>query len=258
MKLDVPPILLQQSATLHEFFEGMLFKLSVNAFKDDTVAKDIPILVDRLIEELQELRDEIKADRIEPNALAETFDMGNFCYLLYQYMRKHGVPDEREIFLAENFIVDAFTGKVIAIKNRSGSRYRKGDEIAGSYRNGRCYIRVQHALSGAAVSLPRDHIVWWFGNKRWPNGELKHIDGNPGNDALNNLVEVEEVVTRQYPFVVQWKPKGKENHANYGQFSYQRRHRGVLVKVGYWPDEETAAREGLRAWKERTRCSNEK
>lgn len=254
MKIDVPPILRPNSGLLQEFFEGMLFKLAVNAFKDETVAKDIPILIDRLIDELEEMKDEIEGDNITPNALVETFDMGNFCFLLYQYMRRNGVPDEREEFLRENFVVEALTGKVIAIKNRSGSRYRKGDEVTGSYRKGRCYIRVQHALSGASVSMPRDHIVWWFGHKRWPNGELRHIDSDPGNDALNNLVEIPDNEERSFPFVVKWAPRGKENHKHYGMFRYQRRHKGVLVVAdGYWPTQEDAAREGLKQWKEKTR-----
>jgi len=254
MNIHVPDTLRKQEVFLSEFFEGMVFKLHVNAFKDETTDKDIPILINRLMEELQEFKDELTLDgRASENALEETFDMGNFIYLLYAFLRRKGVMDAREQFIRDYFTIDTETGRVFASRNRSGSRYRAGDEVEGTYRKGRCYIRVQHALSGASVSFPRDHIVFWADRGRWPAEELRHIDGNPRNDAAANLTEVENQSTRKYPFVSQWTPKGKEEHAHYGKWCYQRRHRGVLVRVGYWDTDADAAREGLAAWKERVR-----
>lgn len=255
MNLHIPPILAGHTVMLGEFFEGMVFKLAINAFKDEVVAKDIPILIERLIAELEEMKAEVEVEeggKIRPNALTETFDMGNFCYLLFWFMRQQGVLDEREQFIKDNFVVSCLNGKIFAKKNRSGSRYREGQEIEGTYRNGRCYIRVQHALTGVSVSLPRDHIVFWAYLHRWPT-ELIHRDGDPSNDRIDNLKEVEESTKRQFPFVAQYRPRGKENNASYGKWCYQRRYRGVLVKVGYWDTDAEAAEKGLAAWKKRTR-----
>lgn len=256
MNLHIPPILAGHTVMLGEFFEGMVFKLAVNAFKDEVVAKDIPILIERLIAELEEMKAEVEVaegGHIRSNALTETFDMGNFCYLLFWFMRQQGVLDEREQFINENFKVDADAGRIYASKNRSGSRYREGQEIEGTYRNGRCYIRVQHALTGVAVSLPRDHIVWWKTYGEWPSGPLIHCDGNESNDGNWNLAAPQPDEVRKFPFVAQYRPRGKENNASYGKWCYQRRYRGVLVKVGYWDTDAEAAEKGLAAWKKRTR-----
>jgi SAM-dependent methyltransferase len=253
LNINVPSVLRPHESTLREFFEGMVFKLTVNAHKDDAEAKDIPILIDRLMDELRELRDEINRDgSINPNALTETFDMANFCYLLYQFMRRTGVMDDREQFIRQFFRVDKNAGKIYASCNRSGSRYREGEEILGTYRKGRCYIRTQHAVSGASVSLPRDHIVFWSETGRWPIGELAHANGDPGDDRFINLDESQNSCTKDYPFVSQWKPKGKENHSHYGRWCYQRRHNMILVKVGYYDSAEEAARQGLKDWKRKT------
>ena len=69
---------------------------------------------------------------------------------------------------------------------------------------------------------------------------------------IEKLVQKEEGDT-EYPFVSQWKPRGKEQQTHFGKWCYQRRYNGVLVKVGYYDTPEQAAREGLVAWKERTR-----
>jgi hypothetical protein len=255
MNVHIPPILSPHAVFLSEFFEGMVFKLAVNAHKDDVVLKDIPILIERLIAELEEMKAEVEVEegqRIHGDALVETFDMGNFCYLLYWFLRKQGVMDAREEFILENFVISGLNGRVFAKHNRSGSRYREGDEIVGTYRNGRCYIRVQHALTGVSVSLPRDHLVWFACKGEWPV-EVRHKDGNPANDRIDNLEEVEQTGDKQFPFVAQWKPKGKEGQTHYGRWVYQRRHRGVLVRVGYWDTAEEAAREGLKEWKEKTK-----
>lgn len=254
MNIEIPSILRSHESTLREFFDGMVFKLAVNAHKDQIDARSIPGLIDLMLDELREFKDEIGPDgTAEPNALQEAFDGANFWYLLFQFLRKNGVPDAREQFLREYVRYDPVQGKLYAAKNRSGSRYREDDEITGTYRRGRCYVRTQHALTGAAVSLPRDHIIWWFCTGRWPTGELRHLDGDPGNDAILNLVEDAIPAEREFPFVVQWKPKGKEDTASYGKWCYQRRHNLVLVKVGYYDTPEQAAKQGLIDWKAKTK-----
>lgn len=251
MNIEIPSVLRSHEPTLREFFEGMVFKLAVNAHKDDIDARDIPGLIDLMLDELREFKDEIRPDgTASADALQESFDGANFWYLLFQFLRKQGVPDAREQFLREFFRFDTASGKIFALKNRSGSRYREDDEITGTYRRGRCYIRTQHALTGASVSLPRDHVIWWAHHGRWPVGEIAHLNGDLGDDSISNLAEDYEGTTvREYPFVVQWKPKGKEDSQSYGKWCYQRRHNMILVKVGYYDSAEHAAKQGLIDWK---------
>ena len=156
MNLEIPPALKPHSPFLKEFFEGMLFKLAVNAHKDDTVEKDIPILIDLGLRELQELRDQLATKMEDPNTLAELFDMSNFNYLLFQFLRRQGVPDEREQFIDEFFRVDVEAGRIYASKTRSGSRYKEGDEIVGTKRGDRTYIRIQHAVAATMILA-----AWW-------------------------------------------------------------------------------------------------
>lgn len=255
MNIVIPSILRGHEPNLRQFFEGMVFKLAVNAFKDQITDRDVPKLIDLMLGELQEFKDEFEPGvPVSSNALSETFDGANFWFLLFDFLRKTGVPDERELFIREFMDIDVVEGKVFAKKNRSGSRYREGDEITGTNRNGRCYIRTQHALSGASVSLPRDNIVWWGATGEWPTGELTHKNGNNSDDRIANLRhDVEATNDKDFPFVVQWKPVGKENHSHYGKWCYQRRHNLILIKVGYWDTKEEAAHEGIKAWKEKCR-----
>lgn len=253
MNIEIPSILRGHQRELKQFFEGMVFKLAVNAYKDKISERDIPILIDRMLDELAEFKDEFKdGDKPGSNALMETFDGANFWYLMFSYLRNTGVPDAQEMFIAEFFEVDADKGKVYAAKNRSGSRYRAGDEIKGVERGGRVYIRAQHSLTGASVSLPRAAIVWYSEYALWPHGEITYRDGDRSNDAIKNLeIREEEPNGSEFPFVVQWKPKGKENSTHFGKWCYQRRHNLILVKTGYYDSPEEAAKQGLLDWKSR-------
>lgn len=253
MIINIPEALKSHEIFLQEFIEGMVFKLWVNSFKDETVAKDIPVLLEAMQGECAEFREQIDVKLKDPNTLSELFDMANFPYLLFQFLRKSGVPDEREQFIDEFFNVDVVAGKIYSKKTRSGSRYREGEEIGGTWRNGRCYIRTQHAVSGCSVSMPRDHIVFWKSRGYWPSVDPVHKNSDMADDRIINLSEAEQGRPKVLPFVAQYKPAGREGTDNYGRWTYQRRYRGVLVKCGYWDDEETAAREGIRAWKAKTK-----
>jgi len=265
MKIDIPPSLSHHEPHLRAFFEAMVFKLHVNSYKDETAEKDVPILIDLGLKELQEFKDELVVgeggelsfDQIGPNSLIELADQANFQYLLFWFLRKRGVPDSRELFIRHFFRVDTNAGKIYAAASRSGSRYREGDEIAGTERGGRIYIRTQHAVSGASVSLPRCEIIWWSAHGEWPDGEIRHNDGDTTNDAISNLMVVTTRSTRSFPFVTQWKPRGREGSDNYGKWVYQRRHNLILIKCGYYDTPEEAAEQGLKAWKGKTRCLNE-
>lgn len=249
MNISIPSSLRGHAPALKDFFEGMVFKLHVNSFKDGISDQDVQSLIDRGLEELAEFRDQYREKRDDPNTLQELFDMSNFNYLLFNYLRQRGVPDEREQFVNEFFRVDVGEGKVYAAKTRSGSRYKEGDEIKGTVRSGRVYIRIQHAVRGSMISCPRSDIIWFKGRGKWPDGPVIHKSSDLSNDSIDNLFMDEEdcINEDKFPFVF---PHQQGDVEAYG---YQRRHRGILLRVGYWHDRATAAREGTTAWKKRVK-----
>lgn len=251
MNINIPPAILNLAPELNEFFEAMVHKLNVNSHKATISEDDIDGLLEKLAEEIQEFRDQRIQDARDPNMLEELADSGNFCFLLYAYLRHRGVMTIKERFIDTFFRIDTERGVVYCKKTRSGSPLKVGDAV-GSMRGGECYIRTQHAATGATVSVPRAALVWWAHHGRWPQFKLRHRDGDLFNDAISNLDLIEpEVKGGKFPFVSQYKPKGREETANYGRYVYQRRHAFELVRVGYWDTEEEAAREGVIAWKAR-------
>lgn len=251
MNINIPTTLKRHAPFLKQFFEGMVFKLYVNSHKDETAAKDIPILLDALAGEVKEFTDQLAEKMDDPNSLSELVDMANFSYLLFQYLRNQGVADEREQFIKEFLRVDTTAGKIYARKTRSGSRYGEGDEISGSVKADKVYIRVQHVTSGSMVSVSRAELVWFAAVGSWPNGKLVHKDGNSLNDSITNLeLEVEGEDGEEYPFVFEKKSEGNV------EYGYQRRYKGILVRVGSWPDKKTAAISGIAAWKRRVKEIN--
>lgn len=257
MNIIIPPALQHMAPEITEFFEAMLHKLHVNAHKQAIRDDDIDGLLDKMEAEIQEFRDQRLQDAEDPNILEETADSANFAFLLYAFLRSRGVRTMRERFIDEFFHVDTDKGKVFCKKTRSGSPLKVGDPV-GSYRNGQCFIRTQHAITGATISVPRCDLVWWARHGSWPRQKLRHKNGHKEDDRLVNLEETPESEPKdgKYPFVSRYCPKGREHTANYGKFVYQRRHAFELVRVGYWDTEEEAAREGLKAWKERIRGKN--
>lgn len=253
MRIVLPAILARHEDAFNSFVEGMIFKLHVNAFKDDLVVKDLPGLIDGMMAELTEFRDQLALEKNDPNTLSELVDMGNFVYLLFWLMRKQGVLDERERFIHDFFIVNPEQGRIYAKRSRSGSRYAAGDEVEGTMRRGRVYIRTQHAMSGSYISMPRASIIWWAARGAWPTGDLRYVNGDTMDDSIDNLEEAETRSKAEFPFVSQWKPKGKENSPNFGKWTYQRRFQYQLVKCGYYDTQIEAAEQGLKDWKVRTR-----
>jgi hypothetical protein len=207
--------------------------------------------LDCLADEVQEFKDQLDEKMDDPNALSELMDMSNFSYLLFHYLRNQGVADEREQFVKEFLRVDTLRGKVYSKKTRSGSRYKEGDEIIGSVKAGRVYIRVQHVTSGSMISVSRAELVWFSEYGQWPVGKLVHKDGNTINDSVANLELLDEDLhNEEYPFVFE---KTSDGQTEYG---YQRRHKGILLRVGSWPDKRSAAVNGIAAWKNRIKEMN--
>lgn len=239
--------------TLTEFLEAMVHKLNVNSHKDAINADSVDGLLAKMQDEIAEFREQRIQDATDPNILGELADSANFCFLIYAYLRARGVKDMRERFIDEFFSIDAGNGKVYCRKTRSGSPLKVGDEILGSMRNGRVFIRSQHALSGAAVSVARSDLVYWAKTGQWPACRFRYKNGDTDDDRFDNLDPITAGVTddKKFPFVSQYRPKGREGQKNWGKWVYQRRHAFELVRVGYWDSPEDAAREGIIAWKAR-------
>lgn len=254
IRVNLPSALSKHRQSLLEFFNGMVFKLHVNAHKDDLVAKDVPGLIDAMIDELQEFKDQILVDELDENAGSELFDVSNFSYLLYWFLRKAGMQTAVDAFLNEYFDIDTVNGRVLCKKTRSGSPLKVGDELFPPA-PGKPY-RMQHAATGVALTVTRRELVWWKASGDvWPVGKIELIKegyGVPVWEGIGNLCHVHPE-PQKLPFVSQWKPKGKESHPNYGKWVYQRRHNFMLVRCGYWDTEIDAARYGIKAWKKRTK-----
>lgn len=254
LRVNLPAALSAHGQTLSEFFNGMVFKLHVNVHKDEIVAKDVPKLIDLMIGELQEFKDQIAVDQNAENAGSELHDVGNFAYLLYWFLRRRGMLTSKDLFLNEFFEIDVENGQVFCKKTRSGSRLKVGEEYFPPS-PGAPY-RMQHAASGVVVTVTRRELVWWKAHgDTWPIGKVELIKdgyGVPAWEGIRNLKLVEPMPIK-FPFVSQWKPKGKEDHPNYGKWVYQRRHNFVLIRVGYWDTDVEAAAEGIKLWKQKAR-----
>jgi len=252
MNVSVPPAIAEMGLPLQEFFSAMVHKLAVNSHKDAIREDDIDGLLQKMQDEIEEFREQRVLDESDPAILSELADIGNFCFLLYAFVRAKGVKDAKEQFIDEYFEVDIYRGKILCKKTRSGSPYRVGDEVLGSGKPVR--IRTQHALSGTTISVLRRDIVWWKANGEWPKYPVRHRAFSGTNpDRISNLRLETPKGDRKFPFVSQYCPRGKEHVKNFGKWVYQRRHAFRLVRVGYWDTPEEAAREGLKAWKRRTK-----
>lgn len=257
MNINVPDTIRKHEPALAEFVDGMIFKLHVNSHKDVLEPDHIPGLIDKMIEELAEFRDQYATDKHDPNTLAETWDAANFWFLIYASLRQEGVATMRERFIEEYYDVVPDQGKIFCVKARSGSRYKPGDEITGTKNHkGEVVIRSQSASGGFAVTLLRSHIIWWKQTGKWPNEEVLRQNNEASDDRIENLYVIGESGREEDggyyvkpPFVRQYLPKGREHTSTYGKWAYQRRHMFKLVAVGYWDTAEEAASEGLKAWK---------
>lgn len=246
---------------LSEFFDAMVHKLNVNSHKRAITDDDIDGLLVKMATEIAEFQEQRHENPGDPNMLAELADISNFSFLLFAFLRNKGVQDLREQFLSEFFTIDPERGRVFCKRTRAGSRLRVGDEVEGTERNGVVYIRAQHSISGATISLPRRDVIWWYSTGKWPDRPLVYRDlprpgyaaGHATPDQLVNLMKQDAPPPAKPPFVTRYAPKGKEGGKNYGRYVYQRRHRLKLVRVGYWDTPEDAACEGLKKWKEKTR-----
>lgn len=83
--------------------------------------------------------------------------------------------------IREAFKYDPETGKVSWLINRRGPA-KPGDEVG---RNSNGYRQTK--LDGNGLMVHR--IAWALSHGHWPDGDIDHKDGDPGNNKLSNLRE---------------------------------------------------------------------
>jgi len=247
--LPIPESLTIYRGHLKEFFAGMMLKLDVNSHKNTPEMDDVPEVINKLLEEVQEFRDQLLKDPSDENTLVELMDAANFSFLAYIAVKnKYGTKSRKDRIVDEFLLVDTKRGKVFCKKPREGYRYKIGDEIKGSLKQGEREIELQKVKDvGYGVSVPRSHVVWYAEHGMWPT-ELVHIDGVGTNDAIDNLwVKPAQNKDKLPRFVVRHKD---------GKYGYHRHHKGVILSTGRYDTSAQAATEGKLKWIARVKESD--
>lgn len=256
ISVPIPPDLQNYRESLREFFAGMVRKLSLNSHKSTPSITDIHGIINLLLDEVEELREQLGQNKFDENSLAESFDCANFAFLAFVALRDDGVQTRKERLIDELFNVDVTTGKVYIKKTRPGSSRKIGDENTGTRRNGYIDIRIQNGRQGCSASLPRSHIVWWKATGKWPSGVIDHINGIRDDDRIENLRDVSfsenslnRRRSRKYPpFVTRYAPSGRQHLRAFGKFVYARHYKGVNIRCAYYSTPEEAAERGPVDW----------
>ena len=99
--------------------------------------------------------------------------------------------------MKKNYTYDAKSGRLIS------SRY--GRTIRGKKRDKKGYLCVLCSLDKRQVFVLMHHAVWAVCKGRWPTQQIDHINGNKGDNRIENLREVSGSENKRntlYP----WKP----------------------------------------------------
>lgn len=59
------------------------------------------------------------------------------------------------------------------------------------------YIAIAHRVEGYSHKVFGHRLAWAFVHGRWPTGVIDHIDGDPRNNAIANLREVDHTINGQ-------------------------------------------------------------
>lgn len=254
----IPPSLQKYRNNLRSFFEGMIRKLDLNSHKETPEREQVETMVELLKGELTEFEDQLALDKLNFNSLVEIQDVANYAFLIFVALRRDGTLTETELFINEFLTIVPEIGKVLCKKGRAGSKYKPGDEIQGSRRDGYIDIGMQgnYRTGVNKVAAPRSHLIWWKHTGQWPCGILDHKNRIRDDDRIANLQDVsfsdnslnKKRKAKYPPFVTCYKPTGREHLIHYGKFVYQRGFRGVAVRAAYYNTPEEAATLGKTKW----------
>ena len=261
--VGVPPSLQKYRGYLRTFIEGMVRKLDLNSHKDTPTRPAIDTLLALLQGEKEELEEQLRLNKLDPNSLIETYDISNYAFFTFVALRNDGVLSETEQFIIEHLDIKPKTGKIFCKKTRAGSKYKVGEEIKGSNRKGYVDIKMQgsrHRTGVRKVSIPRSHLIWWKAKGKWPTGVVDHKNRKRYDDRITNLRDLsfsgnnlnKKRKNKYPPFVTRYAPTGRQHLAHYGKYVYARTYRGVLVRAAYYDTPKQAALVGAEEWKKIT------
>lgn len=100
-------------------------------------------------------------------------------------------------------------------------------------------------------SIPEHHVIWFLEKGRWPKGVIDHINGNPGDNRIENLRDVTQRVNVQNQRYAQVSNKstgmlGVSMRKN-GKFDARIQHKGRNLYIGCFDTAEDAHAAYVRA-----------
>ncbi len=100
------------------------------------------------------------------------------------------------------------------------------------------YVKI-----GIASQDHRAHrLAWLYVHSVWPDGQVDHMDGNPGNNAIGNLRDVPQAVNQQ-------NQRGAHSDSKHGLMGVTKRKTGWVARIniegahhylGVFPSQESA------------------
>ena len=103
--------------------------------------------------------------------------------------------------IQRDYDYDAKSGKLV---NKRTGKTVKGGKC--SQRNGECrYLFMLFHINGRATHIYMHRVIWAWHNGHFPTMQIDHINGNKGDNRIENLREVsgsENKMNTLYP----WKP----------------------------------------------------
>jgi hypothetical protein len=67
---------------------------------------------------------------------------------------------------------------------------RKTKKVIGPNTTG--YVKISISRNSKGIHFNGHHFAWFMCYGRWPRKLIDHIDGNPGNNAISNLQELDQ------------------------------------------------------------------
>lgn len=123
--------------------------------------------------------------------------------------------------------------------NRKAMSRRPGSDVAGAVTTGG-YIQIQ--IDGCIYKAHR--LAWLFMTGEWPELEIDHINGVPGDNRWNNLRHVDSSINKENRSVARSDNAsgllGAHFHKKHGWRS-SIRVRGKVIHLGYFASADEAS-----------------